>query len=369
MSKTTQHGDLFPSLTELTEAQKQKILDTWNTRPDNPPSLKELSIIVFEEELDARSSRGKAVRQFLATRNLKATPYATAIILKQRLRLKNEQKEFIKNNISTMNSLEIARILFNNPHLVNLSGEVVLVNEYANSIIAPEKRKEDLTTIEWKPPAKISELLVRLNRYAAKDYDVANLKPVEKKNFTVLISYLKTYRFRQQISTYSSIQDQELFESEFIRCTYDKPDLSSEEIDQYVIYSGEVVISRNILRSIELFQKEQEVNLESNEKLNMGLVEATSSLRKEYNDCVTRQQKLLNMLTQKRSDRLDSQIQANASILSIIEEWRTYEGRQKLLKIAEMRKRLVGDEFDRLEGLSDLKVRLIGVDKSMVLNS
>lgn len=363
--KNPSDGSNFNSVIELTEEQKQKILTLWNSSPNKPPSIRQLSTICFGRDTDGRSSEGRAMRQFLATRNLKAGPYQQS---QGEIKLRQEQEEFIKNNHLTMTSLEMARTLFNDSLLVGTNLEVKAVKKFVDLLQTPGKLKEDLITEEWKPPAKMSELLVRLNKYAAKDYDVNKLKPVEKKNFTVLMSYLKTYRFRQQISTYSSLQDSELFESEFIRCTYDKPDLSSEEIDQYVIYSAEVVISRNILKSIELFQKEQELALQSNERINMGLVEATSSLRKEYNECVNRQQKLLNMLTQKRSDRLDSQIQANASILSLVEEFVSEQTRQKLIKIAQERQQVVSEEFDRLEGLSELKFRIVGMDKNLAMN-
>ena len=40
---------------ELTDDQKKKILEEWNTRPSNPPSLVELTKLIFGEGFDGRS--------------------------------------------------------------------------------------------------------------------------------------------------------------------------------------------------------------------------------------------------------------------------------------------------------------------------
>ena len=59
---------------------------------------------------------------------------------------------------------------------------------------------------------------------------------------------MHTFRFNHQINNYETQNDRDLFESSFIRYTYDKPDLTQEEVDQYIVLSSEVVISANIQR-------------------------------------------------------------------------------------------------------------------------
>jgi len=52
-------------LPKLTEEQELKLLEEWNNRPDNPPSLTELVKLAFgREDLDGRSKEGKAVKNF-----------------------------------------------------------------------------------------------------------------------------------------------------------------------------------------------------------------------------------------------------------------------------------------------------------------
>ena len=57
---------------ELTQEQKDTIIRTWNDRKENPPSLQELTQIVFPDNpnIDGRSVYGKSVKKFLASRDL-----------------------------------------------------------------------------------------------------------------------------------------------------------------------------------------------------------------------------------------------------------------------------------------------------------
>ena len=79
----------------LTEEQKQKILDEWNSRPDSPPALLELIKLAFpDEEIDGRSKKGRAVKGFLASRKIKAR--GSHEYQPKETDLTEEQKEYIK---------------------------------------------------------------------------------------------------------------------------------------------------------------------------------------------------------------------------------------------------------------------------------
>ena len=63
-----------------------------------------------------------------------------------------------------------------------------------------------------------------------------------------------TFRFNHQINSLAATTDRELFESSFIRYTFDKGDLTQEEVDQYIVLATEVVIAANIQGRIEHLQ-------------------------------------------------------------------------------------------------------------------
>jgi type I site-specific restriction endonuclease len=100
----------------------------------------------------------------------------------------------------------------------------------------------------------------------------------------------------------------------------------------------------------------------------MSLVEAISTSRNEYNQSVGRQQKLLQDLKVKRSDRLSKQVKENASILNLVELWKEEESRKEMLKMAEMRKELLTKEIERLSTIDEIKARIMGISIDEVLN-
>ena len=122
------------NLPQLTEEQQLKLLNEWNNRPDNPPSLVELVKLAFDrDDLDGRSKEGKAVKEFLASRSIKPRK-SHEYQAKGLKELDNDQKEYISNNCHTMTGLEMAKILFKNETLTNLCQETRSVLEYMKVI-------------------------------------------------------------------------------------------------------------------------------------------------------------------------------------------------------------------------------------------
>ena len=64
-------------------------------------------------------------------------------------------------------------------------------------------------------------------------------------------------------------------------------------------------------------------------KISMSLVEAISGGTAEYNGSVTRQQKLLNDLTEKRSVKVSKEVKATSSVLNLLNLWGEEEGREE----------------------------------------
>ena len=359
---------------ELTQEQKDIIISTWNSRKEDPPGLQELTQIVFPDipNLDGRSNHGKAVKNFLASRDLKIKT-KSEYTPKDRVSLSNEQKDYIVNNAAMMTATELSRELFNNYSLTNLSIEARSIQEYldslpkqvvnAASIPSEEENQED-----YKPPKNQERAIVRVNRYVLNGIDKDKVTVKQKKDLNSLISYLHTYRFLHQIETYTNTIDRDLFESSFIRYTYDKSDLTQEEVDQYIVLSTEVVISSNIQETIATLQDQIDQEINSGSKIPMPLVEAVTSARTEYNQCVTRQQKLLNDLKVKRSERLSNLVKENASILNLVQMWKDEDTRKEMIKMADMRREILKGEVGRLSSMDDVKARIFGLTEEEVLD-
>jgi hypothetical protein len=359
--------------TELTNEQKEKILKEWDGRPDSPPSLLELIRVAYPDSgFDGRSKQGRLVKEFLATKELKARA-AHEYQHKEKIELSKERKEFISNNITTMTANELARVVFANPDLMPLSQETRTVIEYVNTlesipVYEPPQGREIVE--EYIPPKTQHSAILKVNRYVLGGIDKNKITSRDKNNVASLIRYLHTYRFLHQISSYNLQNERELFESSFVRYTHDKPDLSQEEVDQYIVLCTEVIIASRIqVRSSRLQELLDNVAEDTDgRRVAMSLVEAISSAQTEYNQCVNRQQKLLGDLKEKRSDKLKKQIKENASILNLVSLWKEEENRAKLVKLAEKRKKTLGNEIEKLSNMDDVKSRIMGITENEVFN-
>ncbi len=320
---------------------------------------------------DGRSKEGRAVKAFLSEIELDAIP-SSEYQKVDRPELTEEHKEFIRNNRGTMKYVEMSRILFSDDRLTSLSAETRMVTEYCKTLEGDSFEDPSPTpSFEYKPPKHPDRVLSKINKYILDSgIDKEKITPKQKKSIEKLMGYLHTFRFVHQISNYSNETDRELFESSFVRYTNDKPDLTQEEVDQYIVLSGEVVIASNIQRRVGRLQDLLDETAMDNEgrRISMSLVEAISTAQNEYNSCVNRQHKLLNDLKQKRSDRLSKQIHDNASILNLVETWKDEEGRRELIRIAELRKKVVKDEVAKLSTMDDIKARIFGISEEEAIN-
>ena len=157
------------NLPQLTEEQQLKLLEEWNNRPDNPPSLVELVKLAFDrDDLDGRSKEGKAVKNFLASRQIKPRK-SHEYQAKGLIELTEDQKEYVSNNCATMTGLEISKILFKNESLTNLSQETRSVLEYMKTIPSNIKYLNDtndnIATEVYKAPRSEERTIVKINKY------------------------------------------------------------------------------------------------------------------------------------------------------------------------------------------------------------
>ena len=322
---------------------------------------------------DGRSKEGRAVKAFLSEIDLSAIP-ASEYQKVDKPELTEEHKEFIRNNRDTMKYVEMSRILFKNDSLTSLSAEVRMVTQYCKSLTGEdfeEAQGEDRVAFEYKPPKHPDRVLSKINKYILDSgIDKERITPRQKKSIDKLMGYLHTFRFVHQISNYTHETERELFESSFVRYTHDKSDLTQEEVDQYIVLSGEVVIASNIQRRVGRLTNLLVETAMDNEgrRISMSLVEAISTAQNEYNSCVNRQHKLLSDLKQKRSDRLSKQIHDNASILNLVETWKEEQGRKELIRIAELRKRVIKDSVDELSTMDQIKARIFGISEEEAIN-
>ena len=217
---------------KLTEEQKQHIQDEFEKNPD----LKHITQEVFgDESLDGRSKEGRAVRAFLANANME---YTTSLVERvEEIELTKEQKEFLmSDNVERgMNALEAARLAFKDREIQPLSQSHRSVMDFLRTY-RPEIVDENdmLTNDKWSPPKSLSRAIKKVNDWAGQNFDELTIQIKQRKMCERLLFYLKSPRFVHFINQYSVVADRDLFESEFVRTVWDKPDLTNDELNLYI---------------------------------------------------------------------------------------------------------------------------------------
>jgi hypothetical protein len=354
----------------LTSSQELQVMQLWNANPAKPPTIKELTQALFGAGFDGRSLQAKAIKTFLASRNLRAKSTEDPI---RDIELSEAHKIYIQNNLKTMGAWEMAKIIFANPKLSAIHGETRAVSAYIKSLLPAVTftpgRNDEVPTKAYVPPKTLQEAVERVGQYVNFGFDKDKLNAHQKKNLHTLIGYMHTYRFIAQMNNYVTESDRHLAEDAFVRATFDKPDLAQEEIDQYIEYANQVVTGFTVQRRSNQLQASLEEITTANDdslKISMSLVEAIGKASTEYHQCLARQQKLLDDLKEKRSARLGKQIKDNASILNLVEIWRSEEGRAEMFQHADKEQGQIKEEIEKISQLPDIKARILGLVKDEI---
>ena len=72
----------------------------------------------------------------------------------------------------------------------------------------------------------------------------------EMDNIESTMKFLAAPRFIQVINTYTSVDDRKLFEAEYTRSVWDKPDLTSDELNLYINVCMDYIHLKNISKAI-----------------------------------------------------------------------------------------------------------------------
>lgn len=371
----------------LNKTQQQAIKKCWNDavkKKEPPPALIILVRAAFSDKKDVtvNSPEGRAVRAFLFSSKLvkDLTDEELDIYMKGKepeekhddsTNLTPEEKEFCRQNGSTMSPRDIARVLKNDEKLTHKHKISRDIASFLKSLNKEDLyKKEEIPESDYSPPKRPEHAIARVNKYVLNGIDKSKISLSQKKSVSALIEYMHTFRFLHQITNYETRTERQLFESSFVRYTWDKPDLTQEEVDQYIVLSSEVVIASNIQNRINTLQEhlDESANDSEGRKISMSLVESISTCQSEYNQCVNRQQKLLNDLKEKRSARLSKQVKENASILNLVQMWKDEESRKKMIHLADLRKKVLKDEVNRLSGMDEIRARIMGLSEEEALD-
>jgi len=345
---------------KLTEEQKKFIDKNYLSIPD----LILLTQAVYKnKKIDGRSKEGKIVATYMVKQKYKYKTRNNA--KKTAVRLSDEQKEEILELYeSGLKSLAIAQIIFSDREVKNLGLEQRAVAKFLknNSPDFVKAQRDDEKMVRYIPPSGKTKLISKVNEKAQADLDPENLKRLEIDCITKLEKYLRSPRFSQIITGYGK-DDAVLFESEFIRATWNKPDLTNDEINLYI---NVCIDLKNINRNMEKLNRMFD-DAEDQTEMTVRLAEILKAKSGEYHQCEQRQESLIKKLNGDRAVRLKSRQDSNASMLSLVQAFQEEEERKRMLDMAEKQKLLIQEEADKIENMDTWKARVLGIDKSDVI--
>lgn len=347
----------------LTDSQKKTIDAEWR---GGATSLKHIVQVVFPGK-DGRSDEGKAVKKYLATSNRKAQPAHIYVKKSDSIVLDDDQKDFIASSASTgTKTIQITRDLYNDQNLTSLSSEFRAVKTYYDTL-DPKVRggvDKDDNISDYNPPKNEIQAIARVNKYVLDGVDKEKITPKQRESLSKLIKFTHTFRFIHEISVLPKISERELFESSFVRFVWDKPDLTEEEIDLYINLCSDIISYQRMQQELIFLTEQRDIMMSIEQKLPMAIVEAIGKLRGDIDAIGKKQEKTLQALNGKRSDRLDKIQADNASVLTLVDAFRDAEKRKRFIEVVEVRKEKVKKEAERLESIDELVFELFGASKS-----
>lgn len=341
----------------LTQEQKNLILESFQ----KDPNIINITKIVFDDQtLDGRSKEGRAVTKFLAENGLKAQ--TTKKEKSKEVNLSPEQIESIESmKADGLNTSEIADVLFNK-NVVRLSVEWRAVNEIVN--LEKEEREEAPTT--YVAPHAVSRIIKKINDSTGYGLEEGKMSRTQQTCCDKLRINLNNSRFVAIVNNYTSIRDKELFEQEFIRLTWDKPDLTADELNLYMNVAKEIInlelITGHLQKLNDMFE-----SADDQDEMTVRLAEIIKAKSSEYHQCESRIENLTKKLQGDRGARLANKQKETASFLSIVQLFQEEEERKNMVRIAEMQKEVIKEEAKKLEGMAAWKARVLGIGIDDVL--
>jgi hypothetical protein len=343
----------------LTEEQESFI----NKNCSKITDLIELTRAVFmDDSLDGRTKEGRAVRAYLIKigKEFSTTKNAPA----KDINLTEENKEFIKTQSSDgMNAFQIAKIIFPDEKITPLSKETIVISEYIREEIPANITPEDSARgVEYSSPSSRLSALKKINSVTDSNLKLEKLTRSEEISVDFMMSILSSPRFVYQINSYSDLHDRTLFEAEFVRACWGKPDLTPDEVNLYINVCMDYInlkqIEKQKLKLNDMFDDAEEGN-----DFTIRLTEILKTKSEEYNQCVSRIDRVITKLQGDRAKRLNSKHKETANVLALVKLFQEEKEREIMVKMAEMQKKTIQEEADRIESMPAWKARILGISR------
>ena len=352
----------------LTTEQKQQLVDFWNSRKENPPSLAEMTEQLYPgQQKDGRSFEGRAIKQALSSMKIKASTTTNYVKKSDGVDISDAQKEFIRNH-ANMNYWEIARELFGKPGLTNLDIESRAVRQYMKEEGLIEEDKKEVLE-DYKPPRKFEETLARINCYIPHKLDRNKLTPGQKKDIETTQAYLHDPRFLYLINASIQQRTRDLFEGSFIKYIYNKSDISLEELEQFINLASAVVSEVDSTAELSRLKVAQMELLDHSGIVSKAMADRITGLEKSIQETKNYQDKLIKTLQGERNKRIEQRMSKDSSISALIEAFKSEDHRRKMATFTESMDEKVRDALKEMQSMDGLIGEIWGIAPEEIVSN
>ena len=354
----------------LTDSQKEWIK---KNAEELEYDVKSITIsITGDKGKDGRSLEGMAVKKFLSE-DLNVKPQVRSVNSAEyeAFQLTDKQKEFLRFNFEKMSTTELALELFEELRDIELrrvafSRPGVAIARFLNEIGASANKQGKQA--KFQNPDSVSSALMIINKFTGAKLEEKKLKDHQIESIEGLCVNLKRVGVRHTMENFKEEIERERFLESFICDTWDKEDLTSGEISQYIDLAGERVHLDQIKNHQMELKEMMEVSMRNDDKIQYTLVESIDKQIQNRDKCMGRIEKLQKSLEGTRTQRLKDKSPDNVTILSIIEKFMKEKERKQILKMQKRKDEVLSKDIDSLDDMDEYVSRILGITKSVIIN-
>lgn len=283
----------------------------------------------------------------------------------------DDQLDYIFDNAGILSPKEICDSIFPDRDFIRLARTISVLFEAAGVKEAKDETKSEKTSARYIPPKTDLQIINLINKSdVSAKFDQASLDSRKKDCIAALKRFLSAPRFVETMSALNSTRHREVFETEFVKAVYNKPDLIPDETNLYMNLALEYVNQLEIRQHIsDLNARLSEcTNDEEGKKFSLALSEALKDKTTAYNQCGDRIMKMTKTLSGDRAQKLAKQAASNASLTQFIELVKDEKERKRMMILARAAEVKVAEKIEELDSFSELFVEVFGVGKEEVFN-
>lgn len=341
----------------LDENQKQLILDNFNKGVTDVNLL--TKVVCGNDKKDGRDIEGIAVRKFLVASKLNYKTKHNAPAGPD-VSLTEENKELIRKGMTeNKTTVAMAREIFG-PQVNNLSKEwrtVLAFMREENPDYRPDSPND---AGKYYAPKETNRIVARVNEATGLSIDPEHVSGKHKQFIDKLRVNMNSMRFVRVCDNYLNIKDRDLFIEEFVKLTWDKPDLTADELNLYINVCKDIVNGEVLSGHIATLNQVFDSMGENQEEFTVKFSEMLSAKVNEYQQNQKRVADTIKKLQGDRADRLKSKSSGALSLIGLLEEFQDERTRRHMIDMGRRQKLIRVKEGERLESISEMKARVLG---------